>query len=238
MHNRPAQESEYQQAYDRLTQQAIGFAQSLTPTTLSEFADYFELYWTMADHDCLFHRGDRTYEAAFIAQVQTLGESDDWSQAKAEVSNPLRSLVRSIALKFGRPDELGCREWIGFGSLQTLEPVEQMIRAIQVQSAQRRVLFESLSWGVLQVYQNGGELLQPEQKLGRNLVVSYLLSARLTIEQPTEPVACDPSSIEFYEFRFERLIEDGSGGRIGIAQVRVSRASRRVILYRYGFKQR
>ncbi len=234
VNHRPEQNSDYQQAYDLLSQQATEFAWSLKPNMLSEFADYFELYWSMADSASIFtaSQENRPYPETFITQVHALGEPENLAQVKTDISNALRSLVRSIGLKFGRPDERGNRDWIGFGSMHSTEPVEQMPRKIQTLNDQRRVLFETLSWGILQVYQNVDDLPPIEQKLGRNPVISYLISARLTIQKPTHAVESNTRNIEDYEFRFNRLIEDGSHSWMATARVQVSRG-RTVNLYGY-----
>jgi hypothetical protein len=233
----PAPESDYQQAYDLLSHQAIEFAWSLKPNMLAEFADYFEVYWTMAERASTFTsiQENRPYPETFVAQVHALGEPENPAQVKATVSQELRSLVRSIGLKFGRPDEVGKRDWIGVGTMHSTEPVKRMPEMIQTLNEQRRVLFDPLSWGILQVYQNAEQLPPVEQRLGRNLVLSYLISARLTIKKTTQAVECDPSNLDYYEFQFKRRIEDGSHAWIATAWVQVSRL-RCVNLYRYGFE--
>jgi hypothetical protein len=237
--HRPEQESEYQQAYDLLSAQATGFAWTFKPNMLEELANYFEVYWSMAELASIFTatQDNKSYQETFIAQVQALGEPDNLGQAKASIINPLRSLVRSISLKFGYPKEPGKICWIGFSNIQTSVPVEQMIRLIQSENDQRRVLFETLSWGVLQVYQNAEALPKPEQNLGRNLVLSYLISAKQTIQKPTHPVEYELSNVEYLEFRFKRLITEQERTWLATAQVRVTRTGGRVNLYGYGFEE-
>jgi hypothetical protein len=233
--DRPEPESDYQQAYDILTTQASEFAWSLKPNNLGEFADYFELYWTMAERASIFNASqeNRPDPEAFITQVHALGEPENPGQAKPTITRALRSLVRSISVKFGYPSEPGKLNWIGSGKLQSFTSIEDTIQLIQDQNEKRKVLFETLSWGVLQVYQNVDDLPKKEHKLGYNLVLSYLISAKQTIRTPTQPVEIDENSIEYYEFRFKRKIEDNHRTWLATARVRVTRVYHRVNLYEY-----
>jgi hypothetical protein len=236
MGKRPLIEGEVQRAYDALAGQASEFAWSLKPNLFREFADYFELYWTMAEHDCVTGQGDRIDADAFIAQVAALGEPENINRANAKNLVQMRSLVRSIALKFGRPDAMGRRDLLGFTDVPTFLPIERRIAAIQGRSEQFLVRFEELSWGVLQVYQNAGFMPPSEQKLGRHLVLSFWRSARLTIERPTEAVVCSSVDAEFLEFRFVRqVVERGSAWR-AIAVVRMCQIYGRVTLHSYRFE--
>jgi hypothetical protein len=233
---RPLIEGEYQLAFDALAQQATQFAWSLKPNLFSEFADYFELYWTVAERDCVSSQGNRTYEDAFVAQVVALGEPEDINQANVKNSMQMRSVVRSIELKFGRPDTLGRRDFLGFTDIPTSLSIEEMIDAIQGRSQQFLVRFEELSWGVLQVCQNAGFMPPSQQKLGRHVVLSFWRSARLTIERPTEAVVCTPVDARFFEFRFVRqIVESGIAWR-AIAVVRISQVYGRVTLHTYRFE--
>jgi hypothetical protein len=235
MEKRPSLEGEYQRAFDALVQQAIEFAWCLKPKTLSEFVNYFELYWTMAEHNCVSGQEDRTYEDAFVAQVAVLGEPEDVNRANAKNSMQMRSVVRSIELKFGRPDAMGCRDLLGFTEIPAFLSIEEMISWIQGRSQQFLVRFEELSWGVLQVYQNAWFMPPSQQKLGRHVVLSFWRSARLTIEKPTEVVVCYSVDAEFFEFRFERQILEGGSSWRAIALVRVSQLGR-VVLHSYRFE--
>jgi hypothetical protein len=237
--DRPAEESNYQQAFDILTTQASEFAWSFQPNSLGEFADYFEVYWAMAERASIHNASqeNRPYPDAFINQVHALGEPDNLRQTKATVTRALRSLVRSISVKFGYPSEVGKLNWIGSGTIQSCKSIKDKIELIQDQNEKRKVLFESLSWGVLQVYQNADNLPEIEHKLGHNLVLSYLISAKQTVRTPTQPVEIDEDSIEHTEFRFKRKIEDKHRTWLATARVRVTRVYHRVNLYEYGIEE-
>jgi hypothetical protein len=236
---RPSVEGEVQRAFDALVRQAVEFAWSLKPNLFREFADYFELYWTMAEDGCVSDQGlgtDAEAEAAFVTQVVALGEPEDINRVNAAVLRQMQSVVRSIDLKFGRPDAMGGRDLLGFTEISTSLSIERMVNAIQGRSRQFLVRFEELSWGVLQVFQNAGSMPPSERRLGRNLVLSFWRSARLTIERPTEAVVCCSVDAEYFEFRFVRQIEDGQQSRRAIALVRVSQVYGRVVLQTYGFE--
>jgi hypothetical protein len=237
--DRPAQESDYQQAYNNLTTQASEFAWLFKPNSLSEFADYFELYWTMAERASLLNASqeNRPYSDAFINQVHALSEPENPGQTKPTITRALRSLVHSISVKFGYPSEPGKLNWIGGGAIHSCTSIEHKIEFIQDQNEKRKVLFESLSWGVLQIYQNLDDLPEIEHKLGHNLVLSYLISAKQTIRAPTQPVEIDKDSIEHTEFRFKRKIEDKHRTWLATARVRVTRVYHRVNLYEYGIEE-
>jgi hypothetical protein len=220
--NRPTAEGEYQRAYDALCQQAIGFVRSLQIKypTLREFADYFDMYWTMAQDTCTANQGDQLFETAFIAQVQALGEPKDMNRAQAKVELNLRQTVRSLEKQCGSLDIYGRREYIGSYQIERRLPTEEMIRAIR----KKKVLFEELSWGVLQMFQNAGWLPRSEKSTGWSLVACFSQSAQRTIASPTEAVECDSSNAEFFELRFERRFSEGGVGWRAIAVVRVNQS--------------
>ncbi len=234
MGDRPATEGEYQRAYDALCQQAIGFVRSLQikSITLMEFANYFDMYYGMTQATCRDNQGDQPYEAAFIAQVQEFGERKDMNHAQANVEQKLRLIVQSIKRQCG-PLNYGLREYIGACQIEWRLPTDQMIQAIKKQ----KVLFDELSWGVLQIIQNAGWLPYSERPKGWSLVACFTQSARLTIRRPTEAVECNTENAEFFEFRFERRFsEDGVRWR-AIAVVWVSRESGWTKLRTYKFER-
>jgi hypothetical protein len=189
----------------------------------------------MAERASIFNASqeNRPYPEAFIIQVHALGEPENPKQTKPTITRALRSLVRSISVKFGYPSEPGKLNWIGSGKIHSCTSIEHKIGFIQDQNEKRKVLFEPLSWGVLQVYQNIDNLPEKEHKLGHNLVLSYLISAKQTIRNPTQPVEIDENSIEYDELRFKRKIEDKHRTWIATARVRVTRVYRQVNLYEY-----
>jgi hypothetical protein len=234
MGNRPEAEGNYQRAYDALCQQAIGFFRSLQLKypTLREFADYFDVYWTMAQDTCTENQDDQPYEAAFIAQVQALGEPKDMNRAQAKVEQNLRLIVRSLEKQCGSLNHYGHREYIGACQIEPRLTMEEMIQAIQGQ----KVRFEERSWGVLQMYQNAGWLPHSEQSKGWSPVACFSQSAQRTIRSPTEAVKCNPEKAEFIEFQFERRFsEDGERWR-ALAVVQVCRISGRIALHTYRFE--
>jgi hypothetical protein len=222
LENRPATEGDYQRAYDALCQQAIGFVRSLQIKypTLREFADYFDIYWTKAQDTCTVNQGDQPYEAAFIAQVQAFGKPNEMNRAQASVEQDLRLVVRSLERQCGPLDVYGRREYIGSYQIERRLPTEEMIRAIR----KKKVLFEELSWGVLQIYQNAGWLPRSEKSTGWSLVACFSQSAQRTIASPTEAVDCNTENAEFCELRFERRFSEGGVGWRAIAVVRVNQS--------------
>jgi hypothetical protein len=230
--DRPKAEGDYQRAYDTLCQQAIGFVRSLDETRLGDCANYFELYWAIAQEGCLANQDEQPYEVAFMTQVQDLGEPTNNTQVQAQILQRIRRAVRSLEKQLGLPDRYGRREYIGFCEVDTRLPIEPLIKSIQAQT----VLFEAVSWGILQVFQNAGRLPLSEQETGWSLVACFVRSARWTIRRPTQAVQCNSDNAEFLEFRFERRLSARSIWW-AIAVVRVYRGgSGRMVLHTYRFK--
>jgi hypothetical protein len=109
--------------------------------------------------------------------------------------------------------------------------MEPLIKAIQAQ----KVLFEEVSWGILQVFQNARRLPLSEKETGWSLVACFVRSARWTIRRPTQAVQCNSDHAEFLEFRFERRLSERGIWR-AIAVVRVYRGSGRMVLHTYRFE--
>jgi hypothetical protein len=102
----------------------------------------------------------------------------------------------------------GLREYIGSCQIEWRLPTEQMIQAIKKQ----KVLFDELSWVVLQIIQNAGWLPYSERPKGWSLVACFTQSARRTIWIPTEAVECNTKNAKFFKFRFERRFSEDRVG--------------------------
>jgi hypothetical protein len=236
---RPQQAGDYQIAYDWLGQQASEFALSLKPTSAAEFSDYVALYRAMIENDCTFaleRTPETSHEAIFVSQVKALGEAEAPHKAKASVCQQLRLLFRDIAVKFGRPDAIGQREWIGNSHINPRQTNEQQIQMIQMLNDQRQLRFNSLSWGVLQICRNAVFQPQSEQQLGRNLVHRYLRSLQLTVKQPSAAVESQPLSDGGVEFCFSRNVFEGSKCWRASVRVKVTHFYDEVVLRSYSFE--
>jgi hypothetical protein len=216
---------ESRQTYDWLVNQGTMFAQSFQPRAADEFIDYLRFYEVVLNQDCstvLSQEPSESLEQKRLKVVRSAGEVHDPSQITANSLQQMRLFFRRLARQFGQPNEFGTPEYVGSCRINVQgHSTKQMIAQIQGQAQQWLLLFDPLSWAVVQLYENAGCLPAQERHGRRTLVQNYLASLRQTVESPTEAVKVTKTESDDFCFCFRRRVLDGTNWLVAEALVGV-----------------
>jgi hypothetical protein len=164
---------------------------------------------------------EETQQSNFQAPInpKKIMESHHPGAISFEVQKGAEIAYQTTLKKFGRKDEFGGRERIGFALIDPSLSREDMQCLIQQRNANNEIHFENESDGVLQVLKNFNALPSCEKSRGRTYVTSYLRSAKETIENPSGAVAQTFDAVRNRIFIFRREISEN--GKISIVEARV-----------------